>query len=145
MCLPIPLKMPHFVFFIFIIMEGNTQHENTSRSNIARLIPLFQHLMQYAATSRPVIKPSDNAQVHSGKTTYAFFCYGTCDSRSLHFTLGVDYNAGIILNRAVHSVKGASNWMGWNVPQSIRIHHLAGARLCVDERLLRAWLKRRLD
>lgn len=28
---------------------------------------------------------------------YAFFCDGTSDGRALHFTLGVDYDTGVVL------------------------------------------------
>lgn len=31
------------------------------------------------------------------KETYAFLCDGASDSRSLHFTLGVDYDTGVVL------------------------------------------------
>ena len=74
-----------------------------------------------------------------GFETYTFFCNGASDSGSLHFTLGVDDDTSVVLQRKRSSqILELKKGGQISVPQSTGRRHPFGAMLSVGGRRQRA-------
>lgn len=65
-----------------------------------RITRQYQHLMQYEAIDPPVrqkIKSEVQWEQMCDIWTHTFFCYGTSDGGTFHFSLGVHNYASIVL------------------------------------------------